>query len=204
MNERASFSGGVYDPRDAISPGVRALMQRRWTVAEIEALVAAGELADDEHFELIDGEIIALPAKGNFHEPLKGALIIHFAQRLPQDIRFIPETTFRFDVKNFVEPDIVFFRTADRWANLRSDTALLAVEVSDTSLSYDLGRKQRLYARFGVREVWVINAVKRETHVFRHPAEGGYAERLLVPPSETLVPVFAPQLAVCLDTLPLL
>ena len=54
---------------------------------------------------------------------------------------------------------------------------LLVVEIADSSLRYDLGRKARLYARFGMRELWVIDAVKMTTRVFRDPSPKAIAKR---------------------------
>jgi len=63
---------------------------------------------------------------------------------------------------------------------------LLVVEVADSSLAYDLGTKVPLYARHGIAEAWVIEAVSRRTQVFRHPAGGGYTEASSVEPHEPL------------------
>jgi len=188
------------DPPE-ISPVIRRLMQRRWTVAEIMAQAEHEENLEYEHFELVDGEIVPMAARGIFHERLKGTLIIYWARRLPDNIRFVPETTFILNQNTFVEPDFVFFPAAEGLTNLRADTALLAVEVADSSLSSDLGRKAKLYARFGIRELWVINAVKLVTHIFRNPQADGYGERLVVAPTDTLTPSFASELAVCLGSL---
>ena len=78
-------------------------------------------------------------------------------------------------------------------ANITGANILLVVEVADSSLSYDLGRKAALYASFGVRELWVIDALKMTTRVFRKPSSTGYDEKLDVPGSETLTPAFAPE-----------
>ena len=51
---------------------------------------------------------------------------------------------------------------------------LLVVEIADSSLRYDVGRKAALYASFGVRELWVIDAVRLTTRIFREPAADGY------------------------------
>ena len=40
------------------------LERRVWTVAEIEAMVAAGIIDEDERFELIDGEVVPMSPKG--------------------------------------------------------------------------------------------------------------------------------------------
>jgi Uma2 family endonuclease len=48
-------------------------------------------------------------------------------------------------------------------------TALLIVEVSDTTLSYDRGRKASLYARAGIADYWIVNLVDRQLEVYRQP-----------------------------------
>lgn len=150
------------------------LMRRRWTVAEIEALVASGIIDEHERFELIGGEIVPMNARGIQHEVLKVALNLYFASIRPSDIIFAPETTFRLNEDSFVEPDFIFFRKSDGLAGLSPGTALLAVEVADSSLRWDLGRKALIYANFGIPELWVIDAISRIIHVHREPGLEGY------------------------------
>jgi Uma2 family endonuclease len=179
------------------------LMRRRWSVAEIEEMVKVGILAEDERFELIGGEVVPMSPKGIRHERVKGTLAKYWYQRLPSEIGLISETTFRLDEDTFVEPDFVFFRTADGLAGLKPETCLLAVEVADSSLHYDLNRKARLYAAFAVREVWVIDVQTLATHVHRRPGLEGYREKGEVAAHGELVPDFAPALAVTLGALEL-
>jgi Uma2 family endonuclease len=47
------------------------LPRRRFTVAELEQMVAAGILDEDERVELIGGEIVPMSPKGNQHEIVK-------------------------------------------------------------------------------------------------------------------------------------
>jgi Uma2 family endonuclease len=180
------------------------LMRRRWTVAEIEEMVRAGILAEDERFELIGGEVVPMSPKGIRHERVKGTLAEYWYPRRPLEVALIQETTFRLDEDSFVEPDFVFFRRADGLAALKPETCLLAVEVADSSLVYDLNRKARLYATFGVREVWVINAQTLLTHVHRRPGIDGYQDKPEIPAHEPLVPDFAPALSVTLGALDLI
>lgn len=180
------------------------LPRRRWTVAEIEAMVDAGIIEEDERFELIGGEVVPMSPKGIRHELLKGALNLYWGRRLPDDIVFVPETTFRMSDDTYVEPDFVFYRRADGLAKLSPETALLAVEVADTSLAYDRGRKARIYAMFGVRELWVMNADKLVTHVYRAPGIEGYQELHDLQSDTMVTPDFAPSLAVRLVDLELI
>ena len=152
------------------------LPRRRWSVAEIEEATRLGVFDEDERFELIGGEIVPMNAKGIQHELIKTALTLYFAEIRPTDIVFAQETTFRLNEDTFVEPDFIFFRKADGLANLNPRTALLAIEVADSSLRWDLGRKARIYADFGIPELWVIDAVLRTIHVHRQPRLEGYGE----------------------------
>lgn len=172
-----------------LSPTTQAaegLPRRRWTVAEIEALVEAGIIDEHERFELIGGEAVPMRAKGIHHEVVKAALNYHFVRTMPDDVRFAVETTFRLSEDSFVEPDFIFFRKSDGLAALNPRTALLAVELADSSLGWDLGRKARIYAQFGIPELWVIEARSRLCHVHRQPGLEGYGEIVQLPESETL------------------
>lgn len=156
------------------SQAAEGLMRRRWTIAEIEAVAAAGIIDDDERFELIGGELVPMSAKGIRHEIIKAGLGFHFAKNLPDDLRFAVATTFRLGEDTFLEPDLVFFRRSDGIPKLGARTALLVLEVADSSLEWDLGRKARMYADFGIPELWVIDARSRITHVHRQPRLEGY------------------------------
>ncbi|MBV9065125.1 MAG: Uma2 family endonuclease, partial [Methylobacteriaceae bacterium] len=82
-------------------------------------------------------------------------------------------------------------------------TAKLVVEIADSSLAYDLGRKASLYASFGIAELWVIHAVNLQTRVHSGPGPAGYGSIRDLPSTETLVPQLEPALAVRLADLEL-
>jgi Uma2 family endonuclease len=103
----------------------------------------------------------------------------------------------------YLEPDFVYYPKASGWQGLNAATARLVVEVSDSSLGYDLGRKAGFYAGFGITELWVIDAVKLETHIHREPAPEGYRSIRKFGAAETLVPLCASALAVTLAALDL-
>jgi Uma2 family endonuclease len=186
---------------EPVHPAIAALMTRRWTVAEIDDLVERGKLDSKLRFELIDGEILPMAAKGYRHERLKVTLNGFWWKRLPDAFVLAGETTFRMHATTFVEPDFLFFAKADGLAGLSPATALLAVEVADSSLAYDRLRKARVYAAAGVGEVWVIDARRLVTHIFRDPAPGGYRRQERVAKEGTLALPFAPEVTVSLGAL---
>jgi Uma2 family endonuclease len=87
------------------------LPRRPFTVAELEQMVAAGILEEDERIELIGGEVVPMSPKGNRHELLKAALNIYWVPRLPDDHMVVTETTFRFTTDTYLELDFVFYPT---------------------------------------------------------------------------------------------
>jgi Uma2 family endonuclease len=172
-------------------------------VTELERMTAAGILDEDERIELIGGEIVPMSPKGNHHEMLKNALVVYWARRLPDDLHVAVETTLRLAPDTYLEPDFVFFPKAAGIPGLDATTARLVVEISDSSLGYDLGRKAALYASFGIGELWVIDAVKLMTRIHREPAATGYGSVVEIPANERLVPQSIPALAVVLSQLDL-
>ena len=77
------------------------------------------------------------------------------------------------------------------------------VEISDSSLGYDLGIKARLYAGFGIAELWVMDAVRLVTHIHRHPAAEGYGSVTTHAKGERLQALLEPGLSVTLGELEL-
>ena len=64
-----------------VTTAAEGLPRRRFTVAEVEAMVAAGVMEEDERVELIGGELVPMSPKGNEHEVVKIALLRRWYQR---------------------------------------------------------------------------------------------------------------------------
>ena len=189
----------------AATQAAEGLPRRRWTVAEIEAMVANSIILEDERFELIGGEVVPMSPKGNRHELVKAALQQHWFPRVVgTPINLITETTLYVSDDEFLEPDFLFWPRAIPLASVTASSALLIVEVADSSLGYDLGRKAGIYARLGLQELWVIDAKSLVTTIHCDPASSGYTNTHKVEPSALLCPMQAPLLAVSLAALGLM
>jgi Uma2 family endonuclease len=176
-----------------VTSAAEGLPRRRFTVAEVEAMVAAGVMEEDERVELIGGELVPMSPKGSRYEVLKTALADR-RYRLPDsNAGLVIATTFRLGEDTYLEPDVVVFPRASGIYGLTADSALLVVEIADSSLVFDMGRKAALYASFGVRELWVIDAVRLTTRVLREPAADGYRNARDFAASDRLVPLVAPE-----------
>jgi Uma2 family endonuclease len=178
-----------------------APVRRRWTLAELEHMVATGVIAESERIELIDGEVVAMSAKGRQHEIVRVALAHCWSRKCPDELVVASETPLRLDPETAPEPDIILFPASLLAPDVDGASVLLVVEISDTSVSYDLVVKSVVYAAFGVREYWVIDPRKRVTTVHRQLGEKGYADIRQFPYADTIAPLAAPALAVCLADL---
>jgi Uma2 family endonuclease len=148
--------------------------------------------------------LVPMSPKGNQHEVVKSALIDLWIRSRPDDCRVTQETTFRLSEDTYLEPDVVIYLRTTGLRALTGTNVLLVVEIADSSLRYDTGRKAALYASFGIRELWVIDAVRLTTRVFREPAADGYRNASDFGPADRITPLIAPEaFALRLDELEL-
>ena len=166
--------------------------RRMFTVRDVERMSETGVLKAEDRVELIGGQLVTMNPRGARHETLKLAINSLWGRICPPDMAFIPETTYRLSVDTFIEPDFLVFPRSVGIRGLNAETALLAVELSDSSLGYDLGAKALVYAHFGVRELWVIDAVKLVVHVHRRPEDGRFGSIIAHGAADLVVPEFAP------------
>lgn len=157
-----------------VTHAAEGLERRAFTVKDVIRMVDAGIIGRDERFELIGGEIVPMSPKGLRHEMLKQWLMEQLVKGLPGHLKTIPETTFYLSDDTFIEPDFVVYAKDSGLKNLSPDTCVLAIEIADSSLAYDLGRKARLYAEFGIGELWVFDVNAMEITLHREPVDGGY------------------------------
>ena len=166
-------------------------------------MVAAGILREDERLELIGGELVPMPAKGIRHEVVKRALLRHWMPLLAQGLEPLVETTLRLSDDAYVEPDLLLVPAAQPLNGLTAADCLLAVEIADGSLAFDLDVKAALYDAAGLPELWVIDARRLSTVVVSRRT-GPWARAGRRGPTQRLIPRPAPAAAVTLAQLDLL
>ena len=176
----------------------------RWTTAELLAMVEAGILNRDDRIELIEGEIVPMASEGRRHETVADELAQYWHSRQPADVRISVERQFNLSETTYTAPGLLVRPAGIKAYDLKGPDALLVVEVAGSSLAYDTGLKAHIYARSGVREYWVINAITHETMVYTQPStDGVFASKVPVPSRALLTPHLVPSLAVRLAGLDL-
>src|SRR5437763_1735105 len=173
----------------ATTQAAEGLPRWRWTLAEFDRLIELGVLGEDDRVELVGGELVPMQSKGGRHELVKTKVLNWMMRRLPEGLEITVELGWRPDDATYLEPDILVYEAGPSPSYLAATQVLLAIEVADSSLNYDSGRKAQIYAALGVREYWVINAVTLATLVHRGPSAAGYGEMTEVPSGETLTPL---------------
>jgi Uma2 family endonuclease len=151
--------------------------RHRITVEEYHRMAEVGLLAPDARVELIEGEIIEMPPIGSRHGATVARLTETLVRAVGQRAIVWCQTSIQLGTDSEPQPDFALLvRRQDfyeRQLPTGADT-LLVIEVSDSTLHYDLRRKASLYAKHGIPELWVIDVERRQLHVFRHATGGEY------------------------------
>ena len=140
-----------------------------WTRADFYRMSELGLLHGDRT-ELIGGEIVILNPQRFAHAYAVDKVTEVLRNTLEPSHWVRMQLPLNCGVTSEPEPDIsVVIGSRDDY-NDHPSSALLVVEVSDTTLEFDRGRKASLYAQAGVQDYWIVNLVNRILEVRRDPA----------------------------------
>lgn len=184
-------------------PAANQDRRRGLSVADVERMVAGGLIREDDRLELIDGELVPMAAKGLRHEVLKRALLRHWMPFVERGFEPLVETTLRLSDDAYVEPDLLLVSPDQPLNGLGAADCLLAIEISDGSIGFDLDVKAPLCGAAGLPELWVVDA-RRLTAVVFDRSNGAWAHSDRIGPHQPLVPRLAPTAAVTLAQLDLI
>jgi Uma2 family endonuclease len=149
----------------------------RFTAAEFLRMADLGAF-DEMKVELDDGEIVRMNPPYAPHGAAVAQVIVALATRVQgSGLRLSGEASVVLAEDTVFAFDAALVRGELPEGRYRPDQLSLVVEVSDTSLDRDLGRKLREYARTGVPLYWVVDVNARVTHVMSRPGDNGYAVR---------------------------
>ncbi len=177
----------------------RTPARHRLDVGAYYKMADAGILERGARVELIDGEIIDMPAIGSPHAAVTNRLCRMLVRAVDDATALVNvQSPLRLDAYNEPEPDLLVLRPRDdgyRTSHPSAADVLLLVEVADSSLAYDRGAKLGLYATFEVPEVWIVDIAGAAIEVFREPRQGTYASSARQA-SGVLSPLLVPGIAI--------
>jgi Uma2 family endonuclease len=172
------------------------------TVAEYYRMGEVGIIGPEERVELLDGQLIAMPQIGPEHSYGVTQLFAYFVRLFAGRAWITAQSPVRLDDISEPQPDVMLSALpAERYAvaHPTPDEALLVVEVAQSSLPYDRGRKLRAYARRKVREYWIVDLRHEQVDVYREPAGEGYAVHHVVRRGGSVASLVFPEDAVPVD-----
>jgi Uma2 family endonuclease len=137
-------------------------------------MVAVGLLHEDEHVQLIEGEILEITPQYPPHAATIQLLTRVLMQVFGPDAGVRPQLPLALSDDSEPEPDLaVVAGDARSYLKVHPTTALLLVEVADSSLAFDRRRKGRIYAAAAIPEYWIVNLAERALEVHRRPQGAG-------------------------------
>lgn len=180
------------------------IKSRRFNREEYYQMAEAGIFSPHERVELIDGEIVPMPAQNLPHAKAVRASNITLIAAFSNT--HIVSCQLPVTLADDCEPEPDFSLVTEE--HLRECEAQgkhptrpdLVMEVSDRSLSYDRGEKVGLFARAGVPEYWILNVQRRCLEERRDPGPDpdsplgfSYRSIRIFHEQELVAPRFAPE-----------
>jgi len=166
-----SMAQAVPVPANAESFAIPDLPIWQMSVEQYHAMIQAGILTEDDRLELLDGWLVPKMSKNPRHVLVLELLAQQLQALLPagwylrrQEPITLPESE--------PEPDLCVVRGTPRTYldhHPEPQDVGLVVEVADTTLAVDRGRKLSIYARAQLPEYWIINLARSCMDVYRHP-----------------------------------
>lgn len=176
--------------------------RRLFTVSEYHRMAEAGILGEDDRVELIEGEIVEMSPIGSRHAACVRRLNSLFGSRVGERAIVDVQNPVRLGEHSEPQPDLVLLRfRPDLYAAAHPgpEDVLLLVEVVETSGVYDRGVKVPLYAKAGIREVWLADLAEDRVEVYRQPSPQGYRLVQYLRRGDRLVPQALPGLDVAVE-----
>jgi Uma2 family endonuclease len=178
--------------------------RHRITLDEYHRMAEASVFDPDSRVELIEGELIEMPPINPPHAFGVERVLNQFARRLAgrawircQDpVTLVPDSE--------PQPDIVLARNDSRGYgdhHPAPNEILLAVEVAQSSLQFDRKVKVPLYARSGIREMWLVNLVDGELVAHREPSGAWYGSIEVYRRGASIAPVEFPDVVFAVSDL---
>jgi Uma2 family endonuclease len=189
-------------------PRTAGVRQRLWTKQEYYRL---GELGffHGQRVELIEGKLMVLSPQNAPHAGgvMKALAALQAAFATGYLVR--PQLPIDLGQTSEPEPDLaVVAGNVEQFLQAHPTSAVLIVEVADSSLSYDRNRKASLYARAGIADYWIVNLVDNQVEVYRDPVPDPtqhygfrYASRTDFVAGTTIHPVAQPHAAIAASSL---
>jgi Uma2 family endonuclease len=177
----------------------------RITIGDYERMIAEGHFdpSDPQRYELIEGEILTMsPIKPEHDHAIEALAEWSYKNRPEGQVTQRAQAAIGIPpLASVPQPDFFWVRRkVYRKSRPQVADLLWLVEVSDSSLSYDRGRKAKIYAKAGVADYWIVNIPDQCIEVRRDPKGDSY-QSIQTFRAGDVIPLLAfPEIAFAVDT----
>ncbi len=141
--------------------------QKKWTYEEYY------RLDDEKRYEILSGELIEMPSPSSEHQIISAKIFTKLNNYIETNglgIVLYSPLDIVFDEKNIFQPDIVFISRENKQIiqerGIFGPPDLIVEVLSKSTEKRDRGIKSKAYAKFGVKEYWLVDPGKRSMEVF--------------------------------------
>ncbi len=174
----------------------------RWTRQEFEQIASTGIFDPEARLELLDGEIFHMTPQSSWHATSvrMSEEVLRKIFRRGYDVRV--QLPLAIDNRSLPEPDVaVVVGSLHDYRNAHPTTAVIVVEVADSTLTHDKERKRPRYAIAKIPEYWIINLSDYCLEIYREPIEDDYRTHLVLKPNEMFSPLAFPRISIAVSEL---
>lgn len=165
-------------PEKIALPESQSATPRRfaWDAEMLQKMDAIG-IFGDARIELIEGEVIEMSPIGPRHAVTTAKVTATLQRVFAIGYVIFPQNPVKLSNRSIPQPDIAVLRgTYADFLDTLPDTAVLMVEVADSTLATDRSDKASLYARYGIPELWIVNVASEELEIYRLPRRDALAQ----------------------------
>ncbi len=167
---------------------------KRFTVDEYHRLIELGFLHENDHIQLINGELIEMASKGTAHETCLRNLWKQLPKLVGDRATLQSHAPITLPPNNEPEPDFSIVQNKDDnylSAHPAPTDVLLVIEIADSSLDYDQKVKIPLYAKAGIADYWIFNLFNYHLECYSEPyldtlGKYGYSNNKIILPSQVV------------------
>lgn len=179
------------------------LVTYRFTVKDYHRMAEAGIFQEDDRVELLEGEIVEMPPIGPGHASGVNRLLNSFLPLQGERKAIVGiQDPIHLGEHSEPQPDMALLQPRPDFYAQRHplpQDVWLVVEVMESSADYDRAVKVPLYARFSIRETWLVDRDARLIEVYRNPTPPGYQSVQRFPPGQHVSPQAFPELRLAVD-----
>jgi Uma2 family endonuclease len=167
---------------------------KSFTLEEYHQLTEIGFLKEDDHIQLINGELIEMVSKGRSHETCLRNLLRELPKVIKDRATLQSQAPISIPPKSEPEPDFAIIKNRDDnylSSHPEGSDILLIIEVADSSIDYDQKVKIPLYAKAGIVDYWIFNLLDNCLECYSEPyqnkqSEFGYSSKRIVLPNQVI------------------